>query len=428
MLSASPPKHQSHLQPVHARSLYNTVTMLLSLLRFWTGPLPKEELFPDRKMRFFLHWFIHPLKRRIAKLHLWYLRRFHNLKVIALTGSVGKTTTTGMLYSILAQAGPTVKTSDSITSTYNIPTAILKCRPGTRFLILEMGVEYQGDMDFYNWLVAPDIALITGIYLTHTSFLGSLESVATEKSKILKLATVAVLNADDPLCLSLVHPQIHYFGFTSKANFARIHSSTITPSLNTFIDLEIGESRFPVTLPLPGTHFATNAAAAAAVATLLGCSPGLISSGLSEYHLPPHRLQPLRLPSGMLFLDDTYNASPQAAFASLDTLIFLARLLNKTPVFVFGQMNELGRYEEPAHTEIGEYIRKNDIRYLFAIGPATDHTITAAHVGHRYPNLAVLESDLRHFLRASHIVLFKSSRSWHMDQLVENLTKPNSSV
>lgn len=397
--------------------------MLLSLLRLWTGPLPAEELFPDRKVHFFIHWIAHPFKRRIAKIYLWYLRRFHNLKVVTLTGSVGKTTTTGMLFSVLSQTGSTIKTADSVTSTYNIPSTILKCRPRTRFLILEMGVEYLGDMDFYNWLVTPDIAAITGIYLTHTSFLGSLDAVATEKSKILKFAPVAVLNADDPLCLSIVHSNIHYFGFSPKADYARIHSSTITPNLNTFVDLEIEGSRFPVTLPLLGSHFATNAAAAAAIASLLGCPPGLISSGLSEYRLPPHRLQPVRLPSGLLFLDDTYNASPQAAFASLDTLLFLARLLNKTPVFVFGQMNELGQYEQPAHAEIGEYIRKNDIRYLFAIGPATDHTIKAAHTGHRYPNLASLESDLRHFLRPSHIVLFKSSRSWHMDQLVENLAR-----
>lgn len=385
--------------------------------------MPAEELFPHRKVHFFIHWIAHPFKRRAAKIYLWYLRRFHNLKVVALTGSVGKTTTTGMLFSVLSQAGSTIKTADSVTSTYNIPTTILKCRPQTRFLILEMGVEYLGDMDFYNWLVTPDIAAITGIYLTHTSFLGSLDAVAAEKSKILKSAPIAVLNADDPLCLSIVHPNIHYFGFSAKADFVRIHSSTITPNLNTFVDLEIEESRFPVTLPLLGSHFAINAAAAAAIASLLGCPPGLISSGLSEYHLPSHRLQPIRLPSGLLFLDDTYNASPQAAFASLDTLLFLARLLNKTPVFVFGQMNELGQYEETAHTEIGEYLRKNDIRYLFAIGPATDHTIKAAHTGHRYPNLASLESDLRHFLRSSHIVLFKSSRSWHMDQLVENLAK-----
>jgi UDP-N-acetylmuramoyl-tripeptide--D-alanyl-D-alanine ligase len=395
--------------------------MLLPLLRFWTGPLPKEELFPDRKIRFFIHWFIHPLKRRIAKIYLWYLRRFHHLKVISLTGSVGKTTTTGMIYSILSQSGPTVKTADSITSTYNIPITILKCTPHTRFLILEMGVEYRGDMDFYNWLVTPDIALITGINLTHTSFLGSLESVSAEKSKILKSAPIAVLNADDPYCISIVHPHLYYFGFSPKSDFVRVHSSIITPNLSVFVDLEIGGSHLPVTLPILGSHFAVNAAAAAAVATLLGCTPGLITSGLSEFHLPPHRLQPLRQSSGSLFLDDTYNASPQATYASLDTLIYLARLLNKTPVFVFGQMNELGQYEESSHTEVGEYVRKNNLRYLFTVGPATDFTIKAAHTGHRYPNLARLESDLRHFLRPSHIVLFKSSRSWHMDQLVDNL-------
>ena len=96
-------------------------------------------------------WIFHPIKRRIAKLYLLILRKFSGIRVIGITGSTGKTTTKEMLASILKLDGKTVYTIANIDPVYNIPTTILKCNLKTKYLILEMGVEYPGEMDFYLW-------------------------------------------------------------------------------------------------------------------------------------------------------------------------------------------------------------------------------------------------------------------------------------
>src|SRR3989344_8407168 len=162
--------------------------MLLSLFRLWLGPLPKKEIFPEKKPNFLIHWFAHPIKRRLAKYYLLILQKIFGLTVIGITGSAGKTTTKDMLYSILKSAANTAATTANITPTYNIPTTILRCTPATKYLILEMGIEYMGDMDFYTWLARPDIAIITSIGPTHLEHFKNTDTVASEKNKIGKYA------------------------------------------------------------------------------------------------------------------------------------------------------------------------------------------------------------------------------------------------
>jgi UDP-N-acetylmuramyl pentapeptide synthase len=210
------------------------------IIRLWTGPLPIQELFPlNRQVNPLLHWFIHPIKRRIAKYYLLILQKFFGIKVIAITGSTGKTTTTNLLYSVLSKAGSTIKTADSITTTYNLPTTILKCTPATRYLILEMGVEYPGDMDFYCWLAKPDIATVLNITAVHSSFLGTLDQIKAEKYKLQKYSKI----------------------FIPPEKFSRITSSVITNDFKTQIKIDYHNSQFSISIPILGTHFSQNVAA-----------------------------------------------------------------------------------------------------------------------------------------------------------------------
>lgn len=129
----------------------------------------------------------HPIKNLIANNYLFFLRKFTNIKVIAITGSAGKTTTKEMVTSILKQVAPTVWTKDNIDPVYNIPATILRCTPWTKYLILEMSVEYPGEMDFYLWLAKPDIGVITNIFPTHTEFFGDADGVLKVQSVLKNL-------------------------------------------------------------------------------------------------------------------------------------------------------------------------------------------------------------------------------------------------
>ena len=339
--------------------------MPLSLIRLWLGPLPKEEIFPEKKPNFFLHWFIHPIKRRLAKYYLLTLQKIFGLTVIGITGSVGKTTTKRMLVSTLPGS---IATADNITSTYNIPTTILHAPPWIKCLILEMSIEYIGDMDFYLWLAHPDIAVITPINITHTQFLGDVKTITAEKMKITRYAKHIV----------------SYKDFKTES-------------------------------------FAINNILASKVAEVLGVTPNFDS-----YTPPPHRMNFINLPSGSILIDDTYNASPLATKKALKALIAAAKKHNKNPVFVFAQMNELGSYEKSAHQEIGKLLKNFKFQIsnfkLFCLGPATKHTIKSAGFGQYFENQEDLYKTVSHFTHdSSFIILIKGSRSWHLENLVEKI-------
>lgn len=338
--------------------------MTLSLLRLWTGPLPLEELFPDRKYNPLVHWLFHPIKRRLAKYYLLLLQKFFGLTVIGITGSVGKTTTKRMLQAVLPNSQAT---TDNITPTYNIPTTILRTLPNTKYLILEMGVEYKGDMDFYLWLAKPDIAVITPINITHTQYLGDLKTITSEKFKVGKYAK----------------------------------------HLITYKDVQ-------------ATGYDIDKALVTKVAYILGISPNF-----SSYTPPPHRMNFITLKNGSILIDDTYNANPLATKEALNTLVATAKKYKKTPVFVFAQMNELGQFEQSTHEEIGKLIKELKIKKIFCLGPATKYTIQSASTGLYFENQEDLYKAVSPLvLSTSHLVLVKGSRSWHLENLVEKLTHP----
>lgn len=336
--------------------------MPLNLIRLWLGPLPIEEIFPDKKPDFFLHWFIHPIKRRLAKYYLLILQKFFSLTVIGITGSVGKTTTKKMLEATLPNS---VATADNITSTYNIPTTILHTPPGTKYIILEMGVEYIGDMDFYLWLARPDIAVITPINLTHTVYLKNLETITSEKYKIGQYAKHLITYKD-----------VKAVGF-------EVNKTLVTK-----------------------------------VAHLLN-----VPVDLKSFTPPVHRMNFINLKNGSILIDDSYNANPLATKEALKTLVATARKHQKIPVFVFAQMNELGKYEQSAHEEIGKQVSKLDIKNFFCLGPATKFSIKSAGLGHYFDNQEELFKSISPLIRNSRfVILVKGSRSWHLENLVEKLT------
>lgn len=394
-----------------------------SLLKLWTGPLPYNELYPSDPRNPLLHWIIHPLKRRCAKYYLTFLKRFFGLRVIAITGSAGKTTTKDLLHAILSVTSPTVSTRDNITPTYNIPTTILRCKRTTKFLILEMGIEYPGDMDFYTWLAQPDVAIITTINLTHTHFLKTLDEVIKEKTKLIGALSPqgkAIINGDDPNIKAWTLGNIYRFGFRA-GSYCRIADYSITKNLTMSMNVLIDDKKTPIELPIPGIHLLHDCAAAAAAAAACGISHQIIAHGIKSFTPPPHRMQPFTLASGAIILDDSYNSNPLALRTSIDTLLTAASVTGKHPVVVLGQMNELGQYEQSAHEEIGTYLKQKGISDIFVTGPAMNHLLSKAESGKFYATVDELTSALHSFVKPNQIVLIKASRSFHFETIVDSL-------
>ena len=386
-----------------AKSEPTMKNMIINILKLWTGPLPIQELFPaDRRVNPLLHWIIHPVKRHIAKYYLLILQNFFGLKVIAVTGSSGKTTTVNMLYHVLSQTRHTVKTADSITTTYNLPTTILKCTPQTKYLILEMGVEYPGDMDFYCWLAKPDISTVLNTTSVHSTYLGTLNQIKNEKYKLQKYSRI----------------------FIPPEKYPKVISAKITPVLKTQIKINYNRQPTTYSLRLLGQQFSLNTSAVVKICELLNISPQYVKSGLESVTPPAHRMNVIRFKNGNILLDDTYNANPLSVSKSLHTLYQLTAKSSKLKaVFVFAQMNELGSYEKSAHEKIGLEINKLGIRNFYCLGSATKHSIKAAGFGKYFEDIEKLTKEIKSLvLSTSHLVLLvKGSRSWHLENLVNQL-------
>src|SRR3989344_3946496 len=403
------------------------------LIQLWVTPrLPSEHIFisPEKRPQdfvnfikvYFRKWAIHPIKRRIAKYYLLYLQKYFGLIVIAITGSAGKTTTKEMLASILKPKGNTVYSYANIDPVYNIPSTILRCTPRTKYLILEMGIEFPGEMDFYLWLAKPKIGVITNIYKTHTLFLGSEKNIVKEKGKLIMFlgeGDVAILNSEKSYLREVgdkCKARVVWFG---AKGIIKAESIITSKQLNTLFNLNLNKNKLVIHLLTLGRQFIYDALAAASVAYALDIIPELIKRGLEDFQKPEHRMNLIKLKSGALVMDDSYNNNPQAAKEAIETFISIAK--NKKKVIVFGDMLELGKYEKEAHRQIGKILSKIGLDYLIAVGPASKTLIEQIGKGVWVKKFNEVKPLLEPKLQRDTVVLIKGSRSVGLDRVVSDI-------
>lgn len=352
------------------------------ILQIWVGkdlPMVHVHLNGDLK-KVFADLVIHPIKRRIAKIYVYILQKFFGLIIIGITGSAGKTTTKEMISSVLRLSDRTIYSKENIDPIFNIPATILKCTLKTKYLVLEMGIEYPKEMDFYLWLVKPSIGVITNIFPTHTLFFGDEEGVFKEKSKLVRQTNVAILNSDDMYLYSLKNK--------IKANICWFKNSEnpVDQNKNT----------------------------ARVVCEVLGIDKVLIEKGLSEYQNPKHRMLLIKHKSGAFIFDDTYNSNPKAFEKSLNYFLNLAG--NNKKIAVVGDMLELGRQEIDEHKKIGKLINQNGFKKVFGVGKLVKYVCNDI-----YSNPLQLLPKLKQYLKTNNYIFIKGSRSTGLDKLVDKL-------
>jgi len=409
-------------------------TKIPKIIQWWMTPkLPREHIFIPSERRPRGRWIIHPIKRRMAKYYLLILQKFFGLTVIGITGSVGKTSTKDMITSVLSQKGKTIATYKNVDSVYNIPTTILKCTPWTKYLVLEMGIEYPGEMDFYLWLAKPEIGVITNIHPTHTQFLGNIQGVAREKIKLVETLSkrnFAVLNKENSYLKKVANKTKAKVIWYGKGGEIKAENLDFTKDLDNKYTLVVGSDKINVQLPILGQQFVSNSLAAVSVGKICGISLSLIKNGLEKFTPPEHRMKPIRLKSGALILDDSYNNNPAAAEGALNTLKRVAK--EKMSIVVMGDMLELGRDEEKYHRKIGKLISSLKIDYLIGVGPASKFLVEEAskemreNNSHWVPNWKKAVPILQPLLKKDTVVLVKGSRSVGLERLVSRLSTFNS--
>lgn len=353
---------------------------------------------------------------------------------IGITGSVGKTSTAKACLAVLSQKFPTISTSENLDPILNIPITLLNLRPKIKKVILEMGVEYPGEMDFYLSLVVPSTRIVTMVSFAHSQFLGGIEQIYEEKSKLIKSLPrdgLAILNYDDPntrKMATLTQAKVLFYG-TDKQKCDVWAGNIRIENFQTRFELNYGVERVEVELKLLGKHQVYPALAAAALG--ISCDLSLISikKGLESVGGAQHRLEVCEGVNGAIVLDDTYNSSPAALEESLNVL---QQLPARKRVAVLGEMRELGEFSENLHRIAAQKIYKDKLDQVFLGGGdakyMADELIRLGYPEDRiHYNLtnSQLVSRILSSCSRGDVVLIKASRAVRLDEVVRRVTKQN---
>ncbi len=360
------------------------------------------------------------------------LRRNRPLKVVALTGSNGKTTTKEMLVRMLSRRWSTLATQGNFNNLIGLPLTIFRLEESHRAAVLEMGMSFPGEIARLTEIAGPDVGLITNVGPAHLEGLGSLEGVARAKGELfsgLGPEAAAAVNMDDPLVVRVAevfHGRKITFGFSRRAD---VRAARVRPKGlgGTSFELITPEGRSQVGFALLGRHNVLNALAAAAGALAMGCSQEDMAAGLEGFPPFPGRLELKKLAGPVYMLDDTYNANPASTIAALKVLT--ARRGKGRAVAALGDMLELGRAAKSEHERVGRTAAELGIDLLAAVGPNCKNMVSAARKAgldkdrvHWFADAPEAGAWLKERLRPHDRLLVKGSRGMKMERIVKNMT------
>lgn len=351
-------------------------------------------------------------------------RRSSKATVLALTGSQGKTTVKEMMHGILSEHGSTLATSANLNNTIGVPLTLLRINPDHQFVVVEMGADCIGEINFSASATEPNIAMITNASPAHIEGFGSLEGIAEGKGEILDSLNesgVAVLNADDEFVARWQQRASHcravLFGNSDKADYRATQIETRAGEGVCF-ELQTPQGSIEITLKLLGEHNAVNASAAAAAAMEAGASLLEVQFGLAK-------LEPItgRLAQGpglheSVVIDDTYNASPSSFVAAIDVL---AQFKGRR-ILVAGDMKELGSESDAAHKLVGSHAKLREIEELWVTGEHSSLVVDSyGPAAHQFPSQEKLISHCMAEVKPGDVILVKGSRGAHMENVVSSL-------
>ena len=346
------------------------------------------------------------------------------IPVVAVTGSNGKTTVKEMIASILKCSRRICVTQGNLNNDIGVPLTIMELEDEHEALVVELGANHSGEIDYLSGLVQPTVGVITNACAAHLEGFESVEGVANAKGELLDhLPSTgdAVLNNDDGFCvdwrLRSRAKSVLTFGFGAGADCTIVGDVVAEVSGCQFtMQLPEGE-QVKINLPLVGRHNVLNALAAAAAAHALGVHTEDIVNGLNDANAVKGRLNVLHGRGGAAIIDDSYNANPASVCAALD---YLASA-NGMRILVLGDMAELGAAAIEMHCEIGRYATHR-CDALLTIGSLSRHAADAfGACGQSFKSIAELSEALEVLLAEDVTILVKGSRVMGLEQLVRLL-------
>ncbi len=307
---------------------------------------------------------------------------------IAVTGSVGKTTTKQYIHSILSQKYKTHKTEGNFNSEIGLPLTVLSLEKDDRLLVLEMGMSAAGEISALSKIAEPDIAVITCIGNSHIEKLGSRENICAAKLEIadgMKGGAIVVLDGDEPLLSDVLRKKQLcriYFGIKNKrSDYLAENIVRSEDGMRFDVKSNIGGDMKSLEIKQIGAHNVKNALAAVTVASLLDISDDEISAGLLAFS-PVKLRQSIVSAKGFTVIEDCYNAGPESMSAALDVLDDVAK---GRKIAILGEMRELGEYSASLHREVGKKAAALGVDRLVTIGALAGEIANGAKSGGMSP-------------------------------------------
>ncbi|MBQ9748458.1 MAG: UDP-N-acetylmuramoyl-tripeptide--D-alanyl-D-alanine ligase [Clostridia bacterium] len=365
---------------------------------------------------------------RIAKA---YKQCFRTIS-LAVTGSVGKTTTKEFIYAVLSRKYATNVTKGNFNNEIGLPLTLLGLTAEHKALLVEMGMNHKGEISALSAIAEPDISVITFIGTSHMENLGSREGIRDAKMEIvdgMRSGGILILNGDEPLLRDVVTDGICkiYVGLenescTYKADRVRFLDDHILFDIR----MHDGDIMTDLRINVLGKHNVMNALIACVCGILLGVPEDKIREGLLHFS-PAAMRQSFIEKDGFTVIEDCYNACPESMKAGLEVLCHAADTRGMTPVAVLGDMKELGPVSDKAHLEVGAKVAAANVRRLITVGNAA-HLIAAGARMAGMPEDRIVELDataspeqnaavIRSHIEKNDILLFKASRAMALERI-----------
>lgn len=359
-----------------------------------------------------------------------YYRRSLNIKLVGITGSVGKTSTKEFIAAVLSEKYSVLKTEGNFNNEIGLPLTILKIRDEHEIAVIEMGISHFGDMKPLGEIAEPDICVITNIGYCHLEYLIDRDGVLKEKTDMFnyakknaeyvlngdddKLATVSEVRGKSPVFVSLEDDN-------KPVHVKNIKKSGIEGSV---CDVSVYGEDVELNIPLPGKHMISNALVACAVGKLCDVSIEQMKQGIAKLKPVGGRVNIIKS-DRYTIIDDCYNANPVSMKASIDVL----KYADTRKVAILGDMFELGADEVKLHGDIGCYVSETDIDVLVTVGSLSKNIDMGAKdngysgVCIHYETLEECLADLENNLDKDDTILVKASHGMHLEKIINSLTK-----
>jgi UDP-N-acetylmuramoyl-tripeptide--D-alanyl-D-alanine ligase len=336
--------------------------------------------------------------------------RLSGLTVIGITGSQGKTTTKELL--VLSTVAPTMAPHGNYNNEIGAPLSLLQCDEKTRFCIVEMGARHKGDIAHLCRIAVPDVGLVLRVGTAHLGEFGSQAAIAETKSEListLQPTAIAILGQYDEFT-----PKMSALHQGREIREGRAHFDLVTP-----------EGRTAVGLRIVGLHQVANALAVAAVASVLGLTLDQIAGGLSTAESSAKWRMEISELGSLVLINDSYNASPEATSAALQTLVHFAQERGGEAWAFLGKMRELGESSDQDHAAIGTLASELGIDHLVCVASPeyaqaipTDSATTVHTCASKEEAASMVAS-----MNKGDVVLVKASRSEKLEELAEMITQ-----